>query len=470
MVIPLTISLIYQQPDVTAFLLSILVTTCLGLILVVLFKPGRRELRIRDGYVLVGLIWLGAGVLGALPFYFSETVPTFVDGLFESISGFTTTGATIFDSIEDKPMGILLWRSLSHWLGGMGIIVLSVAFLPRLGTGAMQLFRAEVPGPSAERLLPRVKETAKVLWILYITLTLILTLLLVFAGMNWFDAVNHSFATMATGGFSTRNESVASFGNAWIDGIIIIFMIAAGVNFTLFYYLFNRRWSQVRGDSELRFYLTVLGGASLTLMACLLLSGTITSIASAARHSVFQVVSITSTTGFTTADFDQWPPFARGLLMVLKFFGGSAGSTAGAIKHLRILIVLKIIIREFHRLLHPKIVKPIRVGTKVISEDMLHNITGFILLYLVIFVVAGLAVSALGVDIVSAFSGSAATLGNIGPGLGLLGPLNNYNVLPQTAKIIYTACMLLGRLEIFTFIMFLSMPIMNIASKLKIRS
>jgi len=469
MLLPLLISGLHRQPDTTAFIYSVLITASAGSFLILLFKPDNREPGIRDGYVLVGLIWLGSGVLGALPFYFSGVVPTFIDGLFESVSGFTTTGATVFSSIADKPMGILFWRSLSHWLGGMGIIVLSVAFLPRLGSGAMQLFRAEVPGPSAEKLLPRIKETAKVLWILYIALTVLLAILLVFGGMNWFEAVNHSMATMATAGFSTQDESVGSFGNPLIEIIITIFMIGAGINFTLYYYAFNKRFSLVKRDSELRFYLMVVGVMGMLLTATLFFSGTFASMWDSFRHSLFQVASIISTTGFSTDNFDQWPPFARGLLMVLAFFGGSAGSTAGAIKQIRILIILKFVIREFYRLLHPKIVRPIRVGNKVIPDEIVHNIAGFTLLYIIIFVIAGLAVSALGVDFVSAFTGSAATLGNVGPGLELVGPLENYGVLPQTAKIIYSICMLLGRLEIFTFMLFMAHPFMRLANKLKLR-
>lgn len=470
MAAPLAISLVYKQSDSKAFLLSMLISAALGLALSFFFRSGHRELRIRDGYTLVGLIWLGAGILGSLPFYFSGSVPTLVDAIFESVSGFTTTGATVLASVEDKPMGILFWRSLSHWLGGMGIIVLSVAFLPRLGSGAMQLFRAEVPGPSAERLLPRIKETAKVLWILYAALTLLLFALLMVAGMGWFDAINHALATMATGGSSTKNLSIGAYSSPWIHWILTIFMIAAGINFTLYYYLYNRRWTMVREDRELRFYLWVVTIVGAILTCNLFFSGTFTSFGESIRQSFFQMTSIISTTGFSSADFDKWPSFARGLLAVLSVIGGSAGSTAGAIKQIRILIMFKFIGREFYRLLHPKIVRPVRIGPKVISEEMLHNITGFILLYFLIFIGAGLAVSAMGVDVVSAFTGAAASIGNVGPGLELLGPLNNYGTLPWAAKIIYVTCMLLGRLELFTFALFLAHPFMNLVEKFKLRS
>jgi trk system potassium uptake protein TrkH len=469
MAAPLAISLAYGQPDTKAFLFSIMLTFLLGLVLAKVFKAGTRDLRIRDGFSLVGLIWLGAGLLGALPFYFSGTVPSFVDAVFESVSGITTTGATVFSSIEDKPMGILFWRSLTHWLGGMGIIVLSVAFLPRLGAGAMQLFRAEVPGPSAERLLPRIKETAKVLWILYGALTAILMAILMLAGMNWFDALNHAFATLATGGFSTRNLSIASFASPGIEIILIFFMFAAGINFTLYYYLFNRRWSLVKGDRELRFYGAVVAIAGTLIAVNLFCAGTFSSLWEALRHGFFQVISIITTTGFFTADFNQWPPLSQGILMILEFFGGSAGSTAGAIKLIRIMIVLKFISREFYRLLHPKIVRPVRIGNKVIPDEMLSNVAGFILLYLLIFTVSGLLVTAMGVDFLSAFTGSAAALGNVGPGLNLLGPLSNFGILPTGAKVVYILCMLLGRLELFTFILFLIHPISSLANIAKTR-
>lgn len=469
MAAPLAISLTHGQPDTQAFLYSMILTSLLGFALTRVFKAGNKDLKIRDGFSLVGLIWLGAGLLGALPFYFSGTVSSFVDAVFESVSGFTTTGATVFSSIEDKPMGILFWRSLTHWLGGMGIIVLSVAFLPRLGAGAMQLFRAEVPGPSAERLLPRIKETAKVLWILYTALTAILMAILMLAGMNWFDALNHAFSTLATGGYSTRDLSIASFNSPGLEIILALFMFAAGINFTLYYYLFNRRWSLVKEDRELRFYVAVVAVAGGLVTLNLLTSGIFTSLWESLRHGFFQVVSIITTTGYSTADFNQWPPLSQGILMVMLFFGGSAGSTAGAIKLIRILIMLKFISREFYRLLHPKIVRPVRIGNKVIPDEMLSNVAGFILLYVLIFATAGLLVTAMGVDFLSAFTGSAASLGNVGPGLNLLGPLSNFGLLPTGAKVIYTLCMLLGRLELFTFILFLAHPFTTIYSKLKTR-
>lgn len=457
MLFPLALSVAGGHPDSGAFLLALVITAGIGLALTMLFRV-KREMRIRDGYILVGLIWTSAGILGALPLYFSGSAGSFVNALFESVSGFTTTGATILSDIEGQSPGILLWRSLTHWLGGMGIIVLSVAFLPRLGAGAMQLFKAEVPGPAAEKLLPRVKETAKVLWGLYVLLTLLQTILLKLAGVSWFDAVNHAFATMATGGFSTHNASVAGFGNPLAEVIILAFMAAAGVNFTIYYYIYNRRWHLIREDSELKFYLFILALAAAALTINLATSGTFANWLSALRHGAFQAVSITTTTGFSSADFDQWPPFARGLLLSLKFLGGSAGSTGGAIKQIRILILLKIGLREFRRLLHPKVITPIRVGAKVIPEEMLHHIAGFFILYLALFLVGGLAVAAMDVDIVSSFSASAACIGNIGPGLELVGPLSNYNLLPGGAKLLLLLLMLLGRLEVYTYLLFLALP------------
>ncbi len=465
MLAPLILSFAGGHPDSQAFLLSVLISLGLGLALVLIFGV-RKELRIRDGYILVGLLWTGAGLLGALPLYFYGAAGPFVNAFFESVSGFTTTGATILLDIEAMPPGILLWRSMTHWLGGMGIIVLSVAFLPRLGAGAMQLFKAEVPGPSAEKLLPRVKETAKVLWGLYVFLTLLQTVLLRLAGLDWFEAVNHAFATMATGGFSTQNASVAGFNNPLVEAIIIAFMIAAGINFTIYYYAYNRRWRLIKNESELKFYGFVLAMAAAFLTVNLAVSGTFASWIESLRHGVFQAVSITTTTGFTSADFDQWPPFARGLLFTLKFLGGSAGSTGGAIKQIRILILLKIGFREFSRLLHPKVVRPVRVGAKVFPEEMLHHVTGFFILYMVVFLAGGLAVSAMGVDMVSSFSASAACVGNIGPGLDLVGPLNNYNVLPDAAKWILSVSMLLGRLEIYTFLLFMVLPFSKLTKKI----
>jgi trk system potassium uptake protein TrkH len=467
MAIPLAISLAHSQPDSMAFFASILLTALAGLCLTMLFKPGYNSFRIRDGFILVGLIWAAAGIFGALPFYISKSVPSFVDAVFETVSGFTTTGATVFASMEDKPMGILLWRSLSHWLGGMGIIVLSVAFLPRLGAGAMQLFRAEVPGPTAERLIPRIKETAKVLWIIYAALTITAIIALMLAGMNLFEAVNHAFSTMGTGGFSTRNLSIASFTSPLVGWIIIFLMLAAGINFTLYYYLFNGRWPLFYKDRELRFFLAIVAVAGAVITANLFFTGTYASLRESIRHSYFQVSSLITTTGYFTADFNLWPPLSQGILMLMEFIGGSAGSTAGGIKVIRVLIVLTVLRRDFSRLLHPSIVRPVRVGNKVIPEEMLSNIAAFVLIYIIIFVVAGLLVSAMGVDVLSAFTGAAATLGNTGPGLNRLGPLSNYAFLPAGAKLVYILCMLLGRLEIFTFILFLVLPLTSLAQGLK---
>ena len=467
MAAPLAISLACQQPDSGAFLLSATITAASGAVLTVLFRPGRGELRLRDGYILAGLIWLCAGIFGAFPFYFSGAVSSPLDALFESVSGFTTTGATVFAGVEDKPMGVLFWRSLSHWLGGMGIIVLSVAFLPRLGAGAMQLFRAEVPGPSAERLLPRIKETARVLWLLYAVLTALMVLCLLGAGMGWFDAVNHAFATVATGGFSTRDGSIGAFDNAWIEIIVIVFTAAAGLICPLLLFRTGAGISSGKtGNCALPGY---SGRRGLILALNLFFSGAYSSWRESLRHGYFQVVTVITTTGFSTADFAQWPSFARGLLIVLQFLGASAGSTSGAIKLIRIVIVLKLIAREFYRLLHPKMVRPIRIGAKLIPEEMLHGITAFIQLYFLIFAAAGLLVSVTGVDMVSAFSGAAATLGNVGPGLGQLGPLGNYLGLPAAAKVVYILCMLLGRLEVFSFALFLAWPVLAAVRKIKER-
>ena len=455
MLIPALLSI--SNFDSRAFILSSLITAAIGFALAMLFKA-KTTIRINDGFILVGLIWLGTGVFGGLPFYLSGVLPSLVDAIFESVSGFTTTGATVFANLEELPRGILLWRSLSHWLGGMGIIVLSVAFLPSLGSGAMQLFRAEVPGPAAEKLLPRVKETAKILWLIYLFLTLLQTILLRIAGMTWFEALNHAFATMATGGFSTRTGSIADFGSIWIELIIMVFMFAAGVNFTIYYYFFRKRWHLIKEDAELRFYAIVLVAAGLVVTVNLFVANAYGSWLEALQYGIFQVISLTTTTGFSTADFDSWPPFSRGVMLCLKFLGGSAGSTAGAIKMLRILILLKLIGREFVKILHPRLVVPIRVGRKIIPEEMLHNVVAFTVLYFLLFVAMGLAVAALDVDIVSAFSASVATLGNIGPGLELVGPLQNYGQLPDLAKALLTLNMLLGRLEIFTFLLFLSLP------------
>ncbi len=407
------------------------------------------ELAHREGFAVVTLGWAAFGLIGALPYVFSGAAPTFVDALFESFSGFTTTGATILTDIEAIPRSLLLWRALTHWLGGMGIIVLTIAVLPMLGVGGMQLFRAEVPGPTTDRLSPRIQDTAKLLWGVYIGLTAAEVTLLLLGGMDLFESVCHAFATLATGGFSTRNASVAGFNSAYIDAVITLFMFLSGVNFALHFAWITGNPKKLFRNEEFRCY------AGITLAAVALLMffnafGTYTDLLENFRYSAFQAVSILTTTGFGTADYEMWPYLCQVLLILLMFIGGSAGSTGGGAKVSRVLLITKHASVQMWRLIHPRGIRRVKLDGKPVPEDVLQSILGFFALYLACTGIGALCLSALGADPVTAVASVVASIGNIGPGLGTVGPTENYAHLPQLGKIVLSFCMLVGRLEIFT--------------------
>jgi trk system potassium uptake protein TrkH len=452
MLVPLVFSLYYGE-DLAPLVLSSGITLGCGLILRYYTAPVT-ELNHREGYAVATLGWVAAAAFGSLPFILSGATPTIIDAIFESMSGFSTTGATILADIEAQSKGILFWRSFTHWLGGMGILVLSVAILPRLGAGGLQLFRAEVPGPVADRFLPRVAATSRALWLVYVGMTLLQTILLLFGGMTFYDALTHALATMATGGFSPRNLSVAAYNSLYLEAVLIVFMFLAGTNFTLHYQLLTGRRGALWRNAEFRFYTFIVLGSTL-LISFNLWHHYYGSFFPALRHGAFQVVSITTTTGFSTADFDKWPSFSRGLLLLLEFFGGCAGSTGGAVKQIRILVLLKYGYRELKRLIHPRAVVPLRLGDKTIPEQVIAGIVGFIFLYVTIFIIGVLVLTGFNIELVTAISAVAATLGNIGPGLNAVGPMENFLALPQGVKLFLSFLMLLGRLEIFTVLVLL---------------
>jgi len=448
MLFPLLYAIYYQETVINAFLLSMVITSLSGLLLWKYFSS-KDPIGHKEGFAIATLGWIFAAGFGALPFLFAGTFPSFIDAYFESMSGFTTTGATVLVPIEGNPYAILFWRDFIQWLGGMGIIVLVVAILPALGAGGMQLFKSEVPGPEPDRLKPRIKETAKLLWAVYILFSVLQVACLYFTGMTLFDALTHMFGTMPTGGFTPRNLSVGAYDNPIFENIIILFMFIAGANFTLHYKALHGNPKSLFKDREFLFY----GGIilfSILAIATELRFYIYNSIFTALRYASFQVVSIATTTGFVTADYDTWPAFSKSVLLILMFVGGCAGSTGGAIKNIRILLLLKQAYREFRKLIHPQAVSPIRLGDKVVSEDVMRNITGFFFLYMCIFVISSFIMTILGLDIISAMASVAATLGNVGPGLGLVGPVQTYAVIPPLGKIVLTLCMLLGRLEIYT--------------------
>lgn len=451
MFFPLVISIYYKEHVALAFLLPITIGLFLGSIILALAKPDKKEISKKDSFILVVSSWILASVFGSIPFIFGAHL-NFTNAFFETMSGFTTTGASILTNIEILPKSILFWRSLTHWLGGMGIIVLAVAILPILGIGGFQLIKAETPGPTMEKLSPRITSTAKYLWSAYIVLSLIETILLLFGGMNLFDALTHMFGTMATGGFSTKNTSIAYFHSAYIDWVITIFMFLAGMNFALHFRLMMGKFSVFK-DEELHFYVFIILSAVLIVTIKLLhyYGDFFTSL----RYAAFQVVSITTTTGYATADYEKWPYLAQAILFLMMFVGGCSGSTGGSIKIIRIYTLLKQAINEMKYYIHPKGVFLLKLNGKPVKKDTVYAISGFFFLYITTFFVTALLISAFGINLLTALSASAATLGNIGPGFGMIGPTENYAHLPSIVKWILSFAMLVGRLEIYTvFIIF----------------
>ena len=435
--------------------LSVLVTmgTGVGMYVFVPRTGERISLTHREGFVIVTLAWVFASAFGALPFHFSGIVPTYCDAFFETMSGFTTTGASVLSNLDGTSRGILFWRALTQWLGGMGIIILSLAILPLLGVGGMQLFKAEIPSPVKDRLTPRIAETARNLWLVYIAISAAEFFLLVLGGMSAFDAACHTFTTMATGGFGNYDDSIARFNSLYIEIVIIAFMFIAGTNFALHFRLFRGDARPLFQDPEFRFYLsvTVVATAAITLD----LRSHVSTLGEALRHAAFQVVSILTTTGFVTVNFDLWPIPSKVILLLLMFIGGCAGSTGGAIKCLRIMIVVKQTFIELTRLIHPRAVLSVKIARSPVPPEIVSSIRSFFFLYIALAVAATLTLTFLGIDMLTAVSGVAATIGNVGPGMGAVNALSNYAELPQSAKWVLSLCMLLGRLEIYTVLVLL---------------
>jgi trk system potassium uptake protein TrkH len=456
MVLALITGLYYGDSSVFPMLVSMAITAACGFCMYFLFRMETIEsMRTREGMAIVSLGWVAVSVCGALPFYFGIDACTFSDAFFESTSGFTTTGASILQDIEAVSKGILFWRSLIQWLGGMGIIVLSLAILPFLNVGGMQLYKAEVPSPVPDKLKPRLKETAAILWKVYILLTVILVILLLIGGMNLFESLCHAFTTMPTGGFSTRNASIAYYQSTYFDTVFIIFMILAGINFTLHYQVLRSRPLAFWRDSECRFYLLLLLG--LIVFVSINIHGTVYgSIGKAIRFGAFQVVSIITTTGFATADYLKWPAMSQLILLLCMFIGASAGSTGGGMKCLRIMLLVKYCYRELFSLIHPRSVAHIKINSRSVPEDVIRGTMGFLALYMGLFVICSILLAGLGVDFTTSLGAVAASIGNIGPGFGLVGPVGNYAGIPVLGKWLLAWCMLLGRLEIYTMIIFLA--------------
>ncbi len=468
MLLAAIISFAYKDGVTMQIMLASILTMFVGVVLMFFTREHQKSINKREGYIVVTFGWIFMSLSGTFPYLFSGAIPSFTNAFFETMSGYTTTGASILNEIEIIPKGILFWRSLTHWIGGMGIIVLAIAILPLLGIGGMQLFAAEAPGPSADKLHPRITDTAKRLWLIYVGYTAAETLLLKLAGMNFFDAINHALSTLSTGGFSTKNASVAYWNDQpLIQYIIMLFMFLAGMNFVLSYFGFKGKVQKIIKDEEFKWYSIFV--IVFTLVAAVIIyyktdpanslidhPMVLGPAESAFRHALFQVLAVITTTGFVSADFTVWTPFLKIFFFGLMFLGGSAGSTAGGMKVMRHLITIRNGILEFKRTLHPHAVLPVRYNKRAVSKEIVFNILAFFILYMLSFIIGALVLGILGLDFETAIGGAASSLGNVGPAFGKLSPVNNFDVLPAFGKWWCSFLMLIGRLELFTVLILLT--------------
>jgi trk system potassium uptake protein len=458
MLMAVPVSLFYNESEWLYIFVSAFLTVLSGFLLWSIFRNHKKNLGKREGYLIVTLAWIVFSIFGALPFVISGGIPSYCNAFFETMSGFTTTGASILsgEQIDTLSYGLHFWRSMTQWLGGMGIIVLSLVILPALGIGGMQLFVAEVPGPTPDKLHPRVKETAKRLWGVYCIITLVEVLLLWAGEMNLFDAINHSFTTMATGGYSTKSGSIGYFYTAYTHYIITVFMIIAGINFSLAYMGMHLKFKPIWRNEELRWYLGFTFGFTAIITAILLVTQSEHNFEASFRHALFQVSSIITTTGFATVDYLKWMPAAWVILLVLMFFGGSSGSTGGSIKIVRIVLLLKNGFLELKRLIHPNAIIPVRFDKQAVNSVVITNVLAFVSVYVLITIISMIIISFQGYDLETSLGAVAATLGNIGPGIGKVGPAENFAHFSIFGKWFLSLLMLIGRLELFTVLVIFS--------------
>ena len=455
MLLSSVVAIIYNGHDIFAFLISAAINISIGGIIVYFTWNVNKDIGKREGFIIVSSVWIVFSFFGSLPFILSGSIPNFTNAFFETMSGFTTTGSSILNDIEVLPHGILFWRSIIQWLGGMGIIVLSLAILPVFGIGGMQLYAAEVPGPTPDKISPRIRQTAKTLWVIYLGFTATETLLLWAGGMSFFDAVCHSFTTMATGGFSTKQASVAYWSSPFIQYVITFFMFFAGTNFTLSYLALKGNFKSVFKDEEFKYYLIITLGFTVIIFIGMLITTSL-GVEKAFRDSFFQVVSILTTTGFATSDYLLWTPFLTILIFALFFFGGSAGSTGGGVKIMRIVLLFKNSYYELRRMIHPNAIIPVRFNKHSVDPKTMNNVLAFFMLYFVIFGASTILFTLIEPDMESAMGAVATSLGNIGPGLGNVGPAENFLHIKPVGKWFLSFLMLLGRLELFTILVLFS--------------
>ena len=453
LLVPAFVSFLYGEQSGIAFLLT-------AAILLIIFllagrkKPKDTSIYGKEGLALVGIAWILWSLFGALPFFISGSIPDYLDAFFETVSGFTTTGSTILTDIEALPQGMLFWRALTHWIGGMGVLVFVMVLLSLDDDGSMYLMRAEVPGPEADKLVPKARSTARILYLMYLILTMAEVIFLLFGGMNLYDALIHSFSTAGTGGFSNRNASVSYYDSAYIDGVITVFMILFGINFNIYFAIYIKNWKSALKNEEVRTYLGVIAAA--ILMITVNIYHIYGNVASAFRYSAFQVASVITTTGFCTADFNLWPELSKVVLLGIMVIGACAGSTGGGIKVSRFLILVKSIKQEVRRMLHPKAVTIVKINGKRVGNDTIRSVYIYFISYILVMMVSILLVSINNFDFATTFSSVLTTLNNVGPGISMVGPVENFHMFSPLSKLVFCMDMLLGRLEIFPYLLLMS--------------
>jgi trk system potassium uptake protein len=455
MLLALGISLSFGDGASLAFFYSSLICIFPGLAAIALTSDANKNITKREGFLIVTLVWIVFSFFGSLPYTLSGAIPDYTNAFFETMSGFTTTGSSILENIEEMPYGILFWRSLTQWLGGMGIIVLTLSVMPIFGIGGMQLFTAEVPGPTPDKISPKIHQTARVLWGLYVAFTTLEFLLLWVGGMSWFDSICHSLTTMATGGFSTKQASIAHWDSPYIQYVIIFFMILAGTNFSLSFLVLKGNFSRLYRDEEFRYYILFIVGFTIMIFSGLLITSHL-DVEKSFRDSLFQVVSIISTTGYATADYLTWSPVLTLLIFALFFFGGSAGSTGGGIKIMRIVVLLKNSYYELRRIIHPNAIIPVRFNNHSVDSKIITNVLAFFMFYMIVFFISTIIFTLFEPDFSTAMGAVATSLGNIGPGLGSVGPAESFLHVHPAGKWFLSFLMLLGRLELFTVLVIFS--------------
>lgn len=462
MIPSLLVSYYYDETDTAnSFLLSIVPMLIIGGIIIRTVKVDFTHLKIRDGYAIVALCWTLVSALGAIPFVISGYIPNFIDAFFEAVSGFTTTGCSILTDIEALPKGLLFWRSFTHWIGGIGIIIFAIALLPALGISGQKIAGVETAGPTFGKLVPKLTQSSKILYLIYFVMTILEILLLALGGMGLYDAMINTFGSVGTGGYSNYNASIAHYDNVYFEIVIALFMILAGTNFTLYYFVIRKRWKEFISDSELRLYLLIILSATMLIAFNLWLSNSYDTMGESLRFSFFQTASVITTTGFASANFDLWPTFSKMILFVLMFIGGCSSSTSGGIKVMRILLLLKYIKRGISIRLHPRAVISIKINDKSVPSDTVSAVINFTFLYFAVFLIGTLLLSLDNFDLITTTSATAACLGNVGPGFNLVGPVMNYSIFSDLSTLLLSFLMLIGRLELFTIILLFTRQFWN---------